>query len=388
MMTMARPVGSSRHQDRGIGEQPFGPFVQNRRSFHLPGGFNRKAEGSPVALRGVSHWKGLHMRRFSICCFATLALILGVAVSGSALPADIDEFKVKRQEVFEFTEKPAVTRDGDKVTIRFTSKAFCDATVAIEDGSGGEGQPAKIVRHLASGVLGSKAPAPFQKDSLTQVVAWDGKDDQGKYLDARAAAAPVVRVSLGLRPQFERTLLWEPHKRSSNGWGGANATLVRAAPEGVYVYDTGAFDHLRLFDHDGNYVRTIYPFAADKLDKIVGLPTHTFPQDGKTLPFKSGFQQSTLLFGRNAATQPMRTESGFNATAMAVANGRIALAGRYVSRLATDGTSGGLGYTGNAAWDGGGCRCWNARFCLDYFARSFARRPATSPSPCWTAAAT
>ena len=33
---------------------------------------------------------------------------------------------------------------------------------------------------------------------------------------------------------------------------------------------------------------------------------------------------------------------------------------------------GGVGYTGNAAWDGGGCRCWNARFCLDYFARSFA----------------
>ena len=33
---------------------------------------------------------------------------------------------------------------------------------------------------------------------------------------------------------------------------------------------------------------------------------------------------------------------------------------------------GGVGYTGNASWDGGGCRCWNARFTLDYFARSFA----------------
>jgi hypothetical protein len=33
---------------------------------------------------------------------------------------------------------------------------------------------------------------------------------------------------------------------------------------------------------------------------------------------------------------------------------------------------GGVGYTGNAPWDGGGCRCWNARFCLDYFGRSFA----------------
>ncbi|MFW6158859.1 MAG: hypothetical protein ACOC8E_05825, partial [Planctomycetota bacterium] len=34
---------------------------------------------------------------------------------------------------------------------------------------------------------------------------------------------------------------------------------------------------------------------------------------------------------------------------------------------------GGVGYAGkNASWAGGGCCCWNARFDLDYFARSFA----------------
>ncbi len=33
---------------------------------------------------------------------------------------------------------------------------------------------------------------------------------------------------------------------------------------------------------------------------------------------------------------------------------------------------GGVGFAGkNAAWDGGGCCCWNARFSLDYYARSF-----------------
>ena len=54
--------------------------------------------------------------------------------------ADIDEFKVKRQEVFEFIEKPRVTRDAtsqpDRFVMTFASKGFCDATVAVEDANG------------------------------------------------------------------------------------------------------------------------------------------------------------------------------------------------------------------------------------------------------------
>jgi len=127
--------------------------------------------------------------------------------------ADLDEFKIKRQEVFEFTEKPKVGRDGDpstgsgrdKVTITFASKAFCDATVAIEDAAG------KILRHLASGVLGPNAPEPFQKDSLSQAVVWDDKNDKGEYVDDKNSV--TVRVSLGLRPRFERTLFWCPKTR-------------------------------------------------------------------------------------------------------------------------------------------------------------------------------
>ena len=42
-LAVVRPVGLSRHQDREIGRQPFGILTQDRRSFHLPGGFNRKA---------------------------------------------------------------------------------------------------------------------------------------------------------------------------------------------------------------------------------------------------------------------------------------------------------------------------------------------------------
>ena len=43
-----------------------------------------------------------------------------------------------------------------EVEIAFASKGWCDATVAIESTDG------KILRHLASGVLGPKAPPPFQ----------------------------------------------------------------------------------------------------------------------------------------------------------------------------------------------------------------------------------
>ena len=96
---------------------------------------------------------------------------------GAGLEAsDLEEFKVKREAVFEFTERPSVTRDSDRVTIAFESKGFCDVTVAVEDESG------RIVRHLASGVLGSNAPEPFRKGSKRQTIVWDGKDDQGRYV--------------------------------------------------------------------------------------------------------------------------------------------------------------------------------------------------------------
>ena len=116
-----------------------------------------------------------------------LQFVCHLAFGISFSPADVpNEFQVKRQEVFEFAEKPRIARDGDKVTITFASKAFCDATVAIEDASG------KILRHLVSGVLGPNAPAPLQKDSLRQSIVWDSKDDQGRYVDDLAGL--TVRV--------------------------------------------------------------------------------------------------------------------------------------------------------------------------------------------------
>ena len=255
-----------------------------------------------------------------------------MALMTLALPtwaSDLDEFKVKREAVFEFAQPPTVTRRGDTVTVSFTSRAYCDATVAVEDAAG------KIVRHLAAGVLGKNAPPPFQKGALKQTLTWDGKDDRGIYIDDKDAL--TIRVSLGLKPQFEKTLYWSPHKRISN-----IAPLMVARPEGVYVFEGLGVDHLRLFDHDGNYLRTIYPFPADKVGQVVALQKHKFPHDGKELPLKLGFEQATLLTSGSSAWGGGGHAGGFGATAMAIHGKKIALAFHKINRLATDGTSAGL----------------------------------------------
>jgi len=272
-----------------------------------------------------------------------LSVISLVLLSAAAAGSDLDEFRVKRQHVFEFTQKPVVTRQGDKVTVRFASKAFCDATVAIENADG------RIIRHLVSGVLGKNAPPPFQKNSLKQVLVWDGKDDQGVYVDDKDAL--TVRVSLGLKPRLERTLFWSPHKR----FGGM--PLLAAAPEGVYVFDGKGVDFIRLFDHEGNYVRAVYPFPRHKLKDVKGLNWHDFPQ-GYRLPRKGGLYQVTLLTsGANWHTGNHAIARKSNgATAMAVRGNRMALVSAELCRIATDGSSprlgsgqaGGLGLRGPA----------------------------------------
>jgi hypothetical protein len=297
---------------------------------------------------------GLPINRSAAGIFLVLALFASCLLQAG----DIDEFKVKRQEAFEFAEKPTVTRDtsgeSDRFAIRFTSKAYCDVTLAIEAADG------RIIRHLASGVLGPNAPKPLQKGSLRQSVVWDGKDDQGRYIDDKSK--PAVRVSLGLKPRFERVLSWAPKMRAAfrvprQGDGASEASPIPvAAPEGVYVFDGGCdIDHLRLFDHDGGYLRTVYPFPADKLDAVRGLQRVEFPQTGRRLPFKNFFYGTTLLtsgvhrWEGRYGLHPSVRDAGTSAMAVAVRPSAragqpswIGLACVSVNRLAGDGSSGGL----------------------------------------------
>lgn len=267
--------------------------------------------------RCASPWAG-----WLLCAWSVVAPL---RPAGAAIP---DELKVKRAEVFQFTEKLTVTRAGDATTIRFTSKGFCDATVAIENRAG------RIIRHLASGVLGPNAPAPFQKNSLAQTVVWDGKDDQGHYVESPTTEC-TVRVSLGLRPQFERTLYWSPHKRYGS------VQLLAVGPEGAYVTDGRGVDFVRLFDHEGNYVRTVYPFPTTSLDNIRGLNWYDYPQ-GYRLPRKGGLYQTTLLdSGPNFHSGHHGVARTASAGASIALRGTcLAMAHVFVNRLTTDGSSG------------------------------------------------
>lgn len=248
-----------------------------------------------------------------------------------------NEFKTKREESFEFAEKPRITREGDKVIISFESKSFCDVTVAIENSEG------DIIRHLVSGVLGDNAPEPLQWNSKKQTLIWDSKNDQGDYVKDKESV--VVRVSLGLKPAYEKPLFWSPHKRF-----GSYAPIMCSTPEGMYVSEGYTVDTVRLFDHEGKYVRTVFPFPANKLDQVVGLEKHTVLQTGQSLPKKFGMQQAALLTSGNSSLlgNHLKFGGGIAATAMAVQGDRMALTFLNLNRLKTDGSTGGLPLKGPA----------------------------------------
>lgn len=240
------------------------------------------------------------------------------------------EFKVKRKEVFEFAKKPELMRtEKNATTITFTSKDYCDVTVAIETLEG------KIIRHLASGVLGSKAPAPLLKSSLEQTIVWDHKDDAGKYVDNLEAIR--VRVSLGLQAEYEKDLYYSPYKRI------AILPIMSAAPEGIYVFEGMGRDHVRLYTHDGKYDKTIYPFPASQIKNVKGLKWWKAP-DGNEVPDKEGMYHNTLLTSgdNDVRTDQKGRQGGRAATGLAVKGKRIALLHEHLNRLSTDGSTGGL----------------------------------------------
>jgi len=247
-----------------------------------------------------------------------------------SIPTSVaEEYRVKREANFEFAQKPQITREDNTFHISFETKSYCDVTVAIENADG------KIIRHLVSGVLGPKAPHPLQKNTKVQKIIWDGKDDQEIYVKDTERDSCIIRISLGLKPQFERTMFWSPKKRI-----GFNTPVLKAAPEGVYIGESSDLDQVRLFDRQGNYIRTIFPFPSDKINKVKDLKMHTFVQDGISKPLKRGDVQGNLLtLNSNAYGAP-------GISAIGAGNGLVAVTGLHLNRLAADGSSGGFSVYG------------------------------------------
>jgi hypothetical protein len=145
---------------------------------------------------------------------AVIALIAASKVVADDFPKPYSPPCTERENVFEFTEKPKVRMVGPgRYEITFAVKGYCDVTVAMIDPDpkkelvSGRGI---VVRHLGAGVLGPNAPSPFQRNSLKQTLYWDGKDDLGFY--HKEPQNLMVRVSLGLKPEFDKLLLGKSPK--------------------------------------------------------------------------------------------------------------------------------------------------------------------------------
>ncbi len=192
------------------------------------------------------------MRASTACAWILLAMMALTASGGEAAVS--------------FVTKPAVVQAGDKVTIGFAVSARTDVEVSI---LGAEG---KVVRHLAAGVLGGEKPPPAPlKPGLAQDVVWDGRDDA----DRPAAGGPFkVRVRAGMGVKFGRIIGGSPYT-------GTSESLALDDAGNLYVLmqtynrhcDFGLITrHVRVFDRDGKYIRTILPYpAATSPEKAPGM---------------------------------------------------------------------------------------------------------------------
>ncbi|KPL00414.1 MAG: hypothetical protein AMK75_05285 [Planctomycetes bacterium SM23_65] len=170
---------------------------------------------------------------------------------------------------------PEVTRTAGGHQISFTLTAPNDVTVRVLDAKG------QVVRHLACGTVGvERAPKPFAPKTLSQKIMWDGNDDQGNDV---SVARCRVSIAVGVRARFDKFVLWEPDCFAVLSGGaiavGPNGRLYVVNHLGVH-YAT-----LRLFDGEGKYVRSLWPFdpalpMAPELYKTWGMEDY----EGRTVP--------------------------------------------------------------------------------------------------------
>lgn len=171
-------------------------------------------------------------------------------------------------ETLKWVQKPELTfNERDKKwTVTFELDSLVDVEVAIVDSD-----KSTIVRHLAAGVLGPKAPPPLIANSRVQKIEWDGKDDYKHLL--RNATNMAVRVRAGMSVSLEQIVGGDPFAYYSEEMGDSDHSPwaisgVEAKSDGkVYVWGHSSNlgpPALRQYDVDGNYRQTLFPMPAGK----------------------------------------------------------------------------------------------------------------------------
>lgn len=169
----------------------------------------------------------------------------------------------------EFSGTPQVTTVGDSVKIEFTVTESAIVTVSINDTAG------NVVRHLASGLLGSNPPTPLQPNTLAQTLYWDHGNDRGQ----RFSGSYEVVVGLGLMPRLDRTYGWDAQNQFAQSGG-----LCGIAVDGEGNVITLHQNKMLMFDSSGRYLRTLSPYPGDLTPaQAAGFGRVNLP-NGKSMP--------------------------------------------------------------------------------------------------------
>jgi hypothetical protein len=233
----------------------------------------------------------------------------------------------------EFTAPPKVTRNANEVTISFTVSGPTDVEVAILDAGG------KVVRHLAAGMLGGKNPPPSPlKPGLAQTLTWDGKDDTGKA----AGGGPFqVRVRAGTGVRFGRMLggspytgsvVTMPYRAPVNGLvaDGQGSLFVKMMSSVGSHGNSGMWPwHLRQFDREGTYLRTLLPYPpSTPPDRATGFNLLATPGGELTPANRTSLYPVFAVFGNEIVSRLCDGQMVF-----------VHSEARRLNFLATDGTN-------------------------------------------------
>jgi hypothetical protein len=155
-----------------------------------------------------------------------------------------------------FDTNPSITRiAADNWQVSFALNQAADVEVAIVSKA-----DSSIIRHLAAGLLGANAPAPLTTNSNSQTLTWDGKDDLGQAVTLSPSDV-TVRVRAGMSAGFDQVVGGSIY--SYNGVFGVAADNLGHVNVLGDVSADNDFNAVRQYDIQGNYLKTLFPFAAD-----------------------------------------------------------------------------------------------------------------------------
>jgi len=191
----------------------------------------------------------LHVWMVAFSAFCLLPAALASAVGADSQPSD------KAKAPASVTELSVSPDPAGHINIAFAVDRPSDVTLGVINSKG------KVVRHLASGMLGDNAPAPLKANATRQKILWDGRDDSGRELPPG-----TYRASLGvtLTGRYVGVIGHSPYAMGS-------VAGLAIAPDGNVVIANRDFakspNRVQLYDSSGKYLRTIMPFDPNYLKR-------------------------------------------------------------------------------------------------------------------------